>query len=125
SLTSQHAFMSPGFQFFQLDGSETKKAIYALIFAASFGVNVAYADGRSPITLSVEEEALVSQVIQRNDLELGVSEAKDHLVMSLARPNDSIVVDSDVVETDSQRGNRTSNGDDGFGRTIIDDETML
>lgn len=42
------------------------------------------------------------------------------------------MVDSDVVETDSPRSNRTSNGgdggdggDDGFGRTIIDDETML
>ncbi|MGU5580551.1 hypothetical protein [Aeromonas hydrophila] len=40
SLTSQHAFMSPGFQFFQLDGSETKKAIYALIFAASSGIQI-------------------------------------------------------------------------------------
>ncbi|MBL0603449.1 hypothetical protein JD542_16575 [Aeromonas dhakensis] len=67
--------------------------------------------------------------MERNDIELGFLEAKESLVMSLTRSNDSIVVDSDVVETDSPRSNRTSNGgdggDDGFGRTIIDDETML
>ncbi|WP_439836674.1 hypothetical protein [Aeromonas enteropelogenes] len=126
SLTSQHAFMSPGFQFFQLDGSETKKALYALIFSASFGANVSYADDRTPIALSDAEQALVNQVMERNDIELGFLEAKESLVMSLTRSNDSIVVDSDVVETDSPRSNRTSNGgDDGFGRTIIDDETML
>ncbi|MGL6529905.1 hypothetical protein ACSZM9_12655 [Aeromonas hydrophila] len=126
SLTSQHAFMSPGFQFFQLDGSETKKALYALIFSASFGTNVSYADDRAPIALSDAEQALVSEVMERNNIELGFLEAKENLVMSLTRSNDSIVVNSDVVGTNIERGNRSPNeDDDGFGRTIIDDETML
>ncbi|CED57100.1 putative uncharacterized phage protein [Aliivibrio wodanis] len=56
TLTAQHLFMSPGHQFLQLSGSDTKKALFAIIFAALFNTQVAFADTDSSAYENISSE---------------------------------------------------------------------
>jgi predicted Mrr-cat superfamily restriction endonuclease len=67
-LTTQHDFMSPGFQFFQLPGDSKRRAIFAVVFATLFNCQVQAVEGKYlPEGLTEAVAVLVDGISKKED----------------------------------------------------------
>lgn len=65
-LTTQHDFMSPGFQFFQLPGNQKRRMIFAAVFATLFNSQVMAVEGQAiPEGMAKAVEQLVDGIRER------------------------------------------------------------
>jgi hypothetical protein len=89
-LTTQHDFMSPGFQFFQLSGSPNRRVIFAVVFATLFNCQVHAVEGQDlPDGLVAAVELLVNDISKKESASDVIKSLKADVLKGVQPQNES------------------------------------
>ncbi|WP_345874979.1 hypothetical protein [Shewanella algae] len=118
-LTAQHDFMSPGFQFLQLSGSQRKRMIFAILFSIIFSMSITEVEGNEvPDKLVLQANSILEQLDKKDKFTVTISDLHAKILENVA-PKKPVVPKLD------ERLDNTSIEDPDFPESIESSESML